>query len=200
MDCDPIDDDYLAGGIGCGDSAELPFAVDPVARFVAEAGPSARGERGAALVEFVLLVPLFVVLILGLVTAGIVYNHNLDVVHAAREGARYGATVPQSQCTDTSKCSGSTWAGLVRSLVVERSDGDVSAAQVCVALVAGTSGTPINSTFTTNTDGSHCYDDGNADTAARVQVRIVRTGDSINAAFFTIPVTLTSNATAKFEL
>ena len=43
------------------------------------------------------------------------------------------------------------------------------------------------------------YDDGNADTGFRVQVQIIRTGDSINAAFFRVPVTLTSTATAKFE-
>jgi Flp pilus assembly protein TadG len=160
----------------------------------------ASGERGAALVEFVLLVPLFVILVMGLLTAGIVYNANLDVTHAAREGARYGAAVPESQCNQTAQCGGLTWAGLVRSLVVQRSDGDVSTGDVCVALVAGPNGLPINGSFTTNADGTHCYDDGNTDQATRVQVRVVRTGESINAAFFTIPVTLSSNATAKFEL
>lgn len=157
-------------------------------------------ERGAALIEFVLLVPLFVILIMGMLTAGIVYNHKLDLVHAAREGARYGAAMPQLQCTPTAKCGGKTWAQLVQSLVAARSDGDVTTSQVCVALVQGSSGTPANGTFTTKTDGTRCYDDGNADIGFRVQVRIVRTNDSINAAFFTVPVTLTSNATAKFEL
>jgi Flp pilus assembly protein TadG len=157
-------------------------------------------ERGAALVEFVVLVPLFVILIMGMVTAGIVYNHKLDLVHAAREGARYGVTIPQNTCSLTpNPCGTKTWAQLVQSVVVQRSDGDVTTGQVCVALVSGSTGAPIGSAFTTNGDGSHCYDDGNADTGIRVQVQIVRSGDAINAAFFRVPVTLTSHATAKFE-
>jgi Flp pilus assembly protein TadG len=55
-------------------------------------------ECGAALVEFVLLVPLFLILTLGMVSAGIVYNQKLDLTHAAREGGRYGATIPENQC------------------------------------------------------------------------------------------------------
>ena len=157
-------------------------------------------QRGSVLVELALVIPLFLTLVLGLVSTGIVYNHKLDLVHAAREGARYGATVPVQQCTPSTKCSGKTWAQLVQTVVVQRSDGDVSASQVCVALVTGATGAPIDSTFTTKSDGTSCYDDGNTDTAARVQVRIRRSGDSINAAFFKIPVTLTSNANAKFEL
>ena len=157
-------------------------------------------ERGSVLVELALVVPLFLALVLGLVSTGIVYNHKLDLVHAAREGARYGATVPVQQCTPTTKCSGKTWAQLVQSVVVQRSDGDVTASQVCVARVSGATGAPVDSTFPTNSDGSNCYNDGNTDTAARVQVRIRRSGDSINAAFIKIPVTLTSNANAKFEL
>jgi Flp pilus assembly protein TadG len=157
-------------------------------------------ERGAAAVELVLVIPLFLTLVLGLVSTGIVYNHKLDLVHAAREGARYGSTVPVQQCTPTTKCSGQTWAQLVQSVVVQRSDGDVSTSQVCVALVTGSPGAPIDATFTTNSDGTACYSDGNTDTAGRVQVRIQRSGDSIDAAFFKIPVTLTTNASAKFEL
>jgi len=157
-------------------------------------------ERGSVLVEMALVVPLFLTLVLGIISTGIVYNHKLDLVHAAREGARYGATVPVQQCVPTTKCSGKTWAQLVQTVVVQRSDGDVTASQVCVALVNGSSGAPIDSTFTTKTDGTNCYDDGNTDTSARVQVRIRRAGDSITAAFIKIPITLTSSANAKFEL
>src|SRR5262249_30993240 len=149
-------------------------------------------ERGAALVEFALLIPVFIMLLLGIVSAGTVYNHKLDLVHAAREGARYGATIPKDQCTPDTKCDGKTWAELVRAVVVDRSDGDVSADQVCVSLVSGDDGTPVDATFTTKADGSSCYDDGNEDTGFRVQVRIVRSTDEINGAFFRVPVTLSS--------
>lgn len=165
-------------------------------------GPSE--ERGAALVEFVLIVPVLLMLVMGLVSGGIVFNHKLDMVSAAREGARYGAAVPQNQCTPTSNCGAKTWAQLVQSVVVQRSDGDVNTGQVCVALVSGSTGTvwggTSRSSFTTQSDGtSSCYNDGNGDTGTRVQVRVTRTNDSINVALFTIPVTLTSTATAKSE-
>ncbi len=157
------------------------------------------------MVELVIVIPLFLMLVMGMVTGGTVYNHKLDLVHAAREGARYGAAIPQAQCNDTSKCGGKTWAGLVQSVVVQRSDGDVTTPQVCVALVSGSGGTVVGGSggqtpFTTKDDHvSNCYDDGGGDTFTRVQVQIKRTGDSINAVFFTVPVTLTSTATARFE-
>jgi Flp pilus assembly protein TadG len=168
-------------------------------------GSRASGERGAALVEFVLILPVMLVLVMGLISGGIVMNHKLDLVSAAREGARYGITIPRDQCTPISKCSNKTWAQLVRSIVVARSDGDITDSQVCVALViynpgvvyGGSTGTD-QASFTTN-GTTRCYDDGNGDATLRVQVRINRPGDSINAVFFRIPVTLTTTATAKFE-
>jgi hypothetical protein len=145
------------------------------------------------------------VLVMGLISGGVLMNHKLDLVSAAREGARYGISVPRDQCTPISKCSNQTWAQLVRSIVVARSDGDVTAGQVCVALVlynpgavyGGATGTD-QASFTTN-GTSRCYDDGNGDATLRVQVRITRPGDAINVVFFRIPVTLTTTATAKFE-
>ena len=58
---------------------------------------------------------------------------------------------------------------------------------------------PIDATFTTKADGTSCYDDGDEDDGYRVQVRIVRSSDEINGAFFRVPVTLASSATAKLE-
>jgi Flp pilus assembly protein TadG len=87
------------------------------------------GERGAAFVEFALVMPLVMVLLLGLVSAGMAWNQKLSLTHAAREGARYGATIPRDQ----SFTSG-TWASNVRSLIVDRSGGELSGseASVCV--------------------------------------------------------------------
>lgn len=160
-----------------------------------------KDERGAALVEFALILPLLAAITFGMLTSGVVYNHKMDLTHAAREGARYGATVPLAQCTPTSNCGGKTWAQLVQSVVAERSFGDVTTSQVCVALVSGTGSpaSPVGASYTTNSDGSACYDDGNGDTGNRVQVYITKTGDKINAVLFKANVTLTSKATAKFE-
>jgi Flp pilus assembly protein TadG len=158
-------------------------------------------ERGAAFVEFALVMPLLFSLVFGGLTAGIVLSRKHNLTHAAREGARYGAVVPDSQCQPTSNCGGLTWAQLVRSVVVQRSVGTASNAQVCVALVTGSAGTVVNgdTQFTTKSDGTPCYSDGSGDPGKRVQVSITRTGESINAVFFRVPVTLTAEGTARFE-
>jgi Flp pilus assembly protein TadG len=161
-----------------------------------------RNEQGAALVEFALVLPLVLMLAFGLITSGLTYNHKIDLTHAAREGARYGATLAQLQCSGSpNPCGSSTWAQTVQSVVVQRSLGDVTAAQVCVALVTGNPGASLGNGFSVNSpnpDGS-CYSDGNADPGKRVQVAVTRTGDAINGILFRLPVTLTSQATAKFE-
>ena len=159
-------------------------------------------ERGAALVEFALVLPVVLMLAFGMITAGIVFNHKIDMTHAAREGARYGATLSQLQCTGSpNPCGTSNWAQVVQSVVVERSHGTVTAAQVCVALVTGNPGTVLASGFSVNSANANgtCYSDGNDDPGKRVQVAITKTGDSIDGLLFKMPVTLTSQATAKFE-
>jgi Flp pilus assembly protein TadG len=159
-----------------------------------------KDERGASLVEFALILPVLAAITFGMLSAGVVYNHKMDVTHASREGARYGATVPAAQCTPTSNCGGLTWADLVQSVVAERSFGDVTAtdSQVCVALVTGANSV-YSPSSSYSTDGTTCYDDGGADTGERVHVKITKTGDKINAVLFRANVTLTSKATAKFE-
>ena len=158
------------------------------------------GERGAALVEFALVLPLLLTVVLGGISGGTVLSRKETLTHAAREGARYGAIVAKTQCQPTSQCGGSTWAQLVQSVVVARSQGLASTSQVCVALVTG-AGTVVdgNADFTTRTDGTSCYDDGGADGLPRVQVAVTRTGDKLSAVFFQIPVTLSAAATARFE-
>jgi hypothetical protein len=138
----------------------------------------------------------------GVITAAITYNHKIDLTHAAREGARYGATLPQLQCIGSpNPCGTKTWAQVVQAVVVQRALGDVTAADVCVSLVTGNPGSVLASGFSVNTPNGNgtCYSDGNDDPGKRVQVAIRKTGDEINGILFKMPVTLTSQATAKFE-
>ncbi len=163
-----------------------------------------RSESGAALVEFTLIVPVFLMIVFGVFSGGLAYSHKLDVVSGVREGARYGAALPQAQCTPTSNCGGKTWAQLVQSVVVQRSGSILSSSQVCVALVSGAGGTVVGganqSSFTTQPDGtSPCYNDGTDDIGTRIQVSGQRTGDHITAVLFSIPITESSSATARFE-
>ena len=157
------------------------------------------------MIEFALILPAFVVLTYGSISGATVYSHKRDVINAVRDGSRYGATVPQAQCTPTSNCNSQTWAQMVQALVVAHSSGSLIASQVCVALVSGSTGTVVGgsgnqASWTTQSDGSSsCFNDGNADTGTRVQVSAVRTGDSIDAALWKIPVTESSKTTEHFE-
>ena len=47
-----------------------------------------KARKGQAVVEFALVVPLFITLLLGIVDIGFLYNHQLVLTNAAREGAR----------------------------------------------------------------------------------------------------------------
>lgn len=51
----------------------------------------AREDRGAALVEFAVVAPLLLTLLLGMVEAGWAFNNQLDTTHAAREAGRLAA-------------------------------------------------------------------------------------------------------------
>jgi Flp pilus assembly protein TadG len=167
---------------------------------------SGRDERGAAMVEFVLIMPLFLLIIFGGVTAALAYEHKADVVHAVRDGARYGSTVPPGQCDTVANCGNRNWAQLVQYVTAQRSDGTLSTSQICVALVTGSSGavytrtggvysTGTNSTFPT----TGCFNDGNVDSGNRVHVSAVRNGDKINLIFTTLSVGQRSRGTARYE-
>lgn len=47
-----------------------------------------RGDRGAAAVEFALVLPVLIILILGLIEFGRVFNVQISITNAAREAAR----------------------------------------------------------------------------------------------------------------
>src|SRR5689334_203763 len=100
----------------------------------------AHGDRGAVMIEAAIAMPVFVSLLLGMFTGGFALNHKLDMTLAARESARYGSTVSADQCS--SKCNGMNWAQLVGSIAVQRSEGDLRTADVCVALVQGPGSNP----------------------------------------------------------
>jgi Flp pilus assembly protein TadG len=160
------------------------------------------------LVEFALVMPIFVMLLLGIVTAGLAYNRKIDLTHATREGARYGATVSPYQ-----QWQSGTWAGNVRDLVVARSGGELDTADVCVALVVNSSATSTAvysgagkpaSFFTTKPDGTGCYADtypqfSTNDNGLRVQVLASRPATIELALLPSIDVVLNSRATAKSE-
>jgi Flp pilus assembly protein TadG len=150
--------------------------------------------------EFAIVFPVLVMLVFGMFTGGLVMNRRLSTSHAAREAARYGATVPEGQCTPTSNCGGRSWAQQVQNVAVSRAGGDVAVGDVCVALVEGSGAAPaaIDATHTTAGGTSPCYVDNSADEGERVQVQITFS-DSIDAIFVNVPVNATLRSTARFE-
>jgi Flp pilus assembly protein TadG len=159
-----------------------------------------RTDRGAAIVEFALVLPLLSMMALGMLTGGIALDRKQDINNAAREAARFGATVAEHQCEPTSECDGFTWAQLVRSLAVQRSNGALVTGNVCVALVSGPGWAPVavSSDHTTAGGLNPCYVDNSSDTDKRVQVGVTRT-DRLEAVLFTMNLDLGSRATARFE-
>ena len=60
----------------------------------------ARGERGAALTEFVLLVPIFVLLVAGVIEFGMAWRDSMTVSNALRSGARVGSNAGRERSAD----------------------------------------------------------------------------------------------------
>lgn len=132
--------------------------------------------------EFAMVLPVLVMLLLGMVSAGMAYNQQLDLSHAAREGARYGATLPSTQTFSAGYASPNTWAYGVRQYVVDQSAGSLTAEQVCVSLVEGATPSVVGG-HTTESGGQPCITpdaypsyDAVTDPGRRVQVLVSRPG------------------------
>lgn len=147
------------------------------------------------MVEFSLVLPLLAMLVFGVISSALVFNADMQLTHATREGVRHGATLPAAQVF----VSG-TWATNLRSLVIEREGGSLAPADVCVALVVGSPGLAVSPAHTTSSaSGGRCYDDtASGATERRVQVATRRTVQ-LNAVLVSYPVTLASNATMRHE-
>lgn len=97
----------------------------PVASTTRRKAANRATERGAIAVEFALVLPILLALLMGIITAGLSYNNLLGSADAVREGARFGATTLDS----------GTWADSVRDRTVEQSYNTLTSGQVCVELV-----------------------------------------------------------------
>jgi hypothetical protein len=100
-------------------------------------------QRGAVAVEFALVLPLFVTLLLGVFTAGLAYSDQLSISNAVREGSRMGAAADYTN---------GSWAGDVRERVQQvyfNSASDLTDDQICVRLL-DSSGTTLASAIGAN--------------------------------------------------
>ncbi len=165
-------------------------------------------DRGAALVELAFALPLVMMLILGMVSAGIAFNHQLALTHAAREGGRYAATLPV-----TNFGSMAAWLDAVALGVLDDATGSLGAGvpghYVCVAYVHPDGVVAPDQTARRIDNGgptptyetskfSWCFPDGRPDGERRVQIAIARDTD-FNVLVFSATLTLDSKAVSRFE-
>jgi Flp pilus assembly protein TadG len=63
------------------------------------AAGSRRRERGQGLVEFAITVPVFMLILLGMLEFGFAFTHDQTIAYASREGARTGAALGNGSTT-----------------------------------------------------------------------------------------------------
>lgn len=51
-----------------------------------------KNRKGQALVEFAIILPILLLLVMGIIEFGLIFNAYLTIQNASREGARYGIT------------------------------------------------------------------------------------------------------------
>jgi hypothetical protein len=156
------------------------------------------------MVEFAIILPVVVMLALGMISGGAAYQAKLSMSNGAREGARYGATLPIENFLTLND-----WLDNVAVVAVGAIDDGlpVSAAGriVCVAYVYP-AGTAVNDRTTRRyqTNGSAaysnstCFTDNRPSTERRVQVTVQRDGE-IDAGLLNIDVTLDGRGVARYE-
>jgi Flp pilus assembly protein TadG len=118
---------------------------------------SARLDDGAAAVEFGLLLPLFVMLTLGTISAGFAFHAWLSVTHGAQESSRFAATLSIKASAPGDTGTISTWLTEVGTRATAAAGIDPTSAEpgtyVCVAVVSTSNIPPLNSHMTMTADG-----------------------------------------------
>lgn len=137
-------------------------------------------QRGAAVVETAFTLVLLVMLLLGTVTAGIAFGQSNALQTAAREGARFGATLPDagSKIAEIEDVTEKAATGAL--------DSGVPGRMICAAVVESDS------------DPDRCFTDGRPEGEWRVQVAVERSA-TINAVVFSTDITLREEAVARYE-
>ena len=145
-------------------------------------------QRGVALVEFALVVPLLFALLLGSITGGLALSRKNSMLNASREGSRLGATIPST----------ASWATSTRDRVVELAGGDLKASEVCVELVSAPSTTVQASSCSLPAADEPAVPAGAAAGDCIVKVWARRTSP-FETMFFSKDVTLTASSVALYE-
>ncbi len=171
----------------------------------ARVGRRGTGDRGAAVVEFALVLPVVMVLMLGMITGATAWNQSQSIGHGGQVGARWAATLPLPGSTDDMD----DWLDLVidRSIAASAGtmDAGVEGRTVCVAYV-DPNGASADKTVSRRmaADGvrtagtTECFSDGQGATAKRIQVVMERAG-FIDIGFHRRSLTLQREIVFRYE-
>jgi Flp pilus assembly protein TadG len=155
-------------------------------------------ERGASLVEFALLLPLFSLLLFGTITGGLTLTRQNSVENAVREGTRFGAVNPLGDPVDVPNYLGQVLDQAKAAATGDLRDG-VAGKTICAAFVQenGTiTSLEENSAGTRSAGTALCFADGRSD--ERVQVQASRQSD-IDGVIYRQTVTLSSRSVTRYE-
>ncbi len=158
---------------------------------------AAQAEQGAVAVEFALVLPLLVLLLLGTLTAGLAYSRAIGIQNAVREGARFGATA------DVESAS---WANDVLQRVRETqfdddTSGGSSSTTVCVRVVGAKTIGPSCSTAGVDAPPAPSFGTPPATAAGTctVQVAASRRSNIITGMLPTMEAVIDRSASARYE-
>lgn len=153
-------------------------------------------DRGAAAVEFALLFPLFLVICFGTISGGILFSDKLALTQGAREGARYGATLPYTAGQETSFLT------QVRDSAEDADQGQIGtgSASYCVSLRTSTGSVFHMKQSDSAAQSGKCPNVSAADlpTVAHVAVQVSKPS-GFNLLLYKFDVAIGSVSTARFE-
>ena len=136
-----------------------------------------------------MVLPLALSMLVGIFTGGQAYFQKISLTDAAREGARYGASL---KLTPTGV---NDWRQAVKNRVVAISGGQVTAADVCADLVKPTGS---DTTCGVADPQGAASDPTSLTPASIVKVSVTKAG-RIDFVFFASSPTLTSRVAARYE-
>jgi len=139
------------------------------------------GDRGAALIEAALVLPILLLLTFGIWTTARAWNVNNTLEHAAREAARYGATVDP-------------WdGGTSPAAVIAISDADLQASAIDPALVTDCA------ELVADTASPGCDSHVNSTGTDQVFVKLTYPDYTLQFLFFSRDIDIEAVAVSRFE-
>jgi hypothetical protein len=167
-----------------------------------------KGDRGAALVEFALILPVLLIILFGTITAASAWNLKLAISQSLQQGGRYGATLPTSPYANLNLYLDAIAARTIGEAEGELDDGEEERT-LCVAYVypngattstldktwrrmQGATGSPVYSAAT-------CFADGLADSERRIQI-VAHRGTTISIGLTEFPTDVDQQVVFRWEV